>query len=227
MKMVQRVDFIKKVCEGKKVLHLGCTNYPYTENSIKDGSLLHFELVKICREVYGIDLDEQGLNKLRQHGIENLYRADLERLEESSLNETFEVIVAGEVIEHLSNPGLFLQGIKRFMDEKTKLVITTINAYSGLRFAIYALRGKGGINEPVHPDHVAYYSYRTLSLAIKRAGLNMEEFYFYDIGPEHRVYNPWHYNFVNDVAVKISRQLADGIIAVCSVSQNESKSQSI
>lgn len=223
IKLVQRVEFIKKKCEGKKVLHLGCTNYPYTENSIKDGSLLHFELAKVTKDLYGLDLDERGIAILRQQGIDKIFRADLEKLEDANLNETFEVIIAGEVIEHLSNPGLFLNGIKRFMDQKTELVITTINAYSGMRFAIYALRGRGGINEPVHPDHVAYYSYSTLNLAIKRAGLHVKEFYFYDVGPEHRIHNPWHYNFVNDLSVMISKQLADGVIAVCTLSNDESR----
>ena len=36
------------------------------------------------------------------------------------LNETFDVIIAGEMIEHLSNPGLFLKGIQRFMTPTTK-----------------------------------------------------------------------------------------------------------
>ncbi len=217
IELVQRVDFIKRRCEGKKVLHLGCTNSPFTENSIRDGSLLHFELEKITKKLYGFDLDEKSIEILKSHGVKDVYRADLERLHEVELEEKFDVIVAGEVIEHLSNPGLFLEGVKRFMDENTELLITTINAYSGMRFAIYALRGRGGINEPVHPDHVAYYSYSTLNLILRRANLQVKEFYFYDVGPEHRVHNPWYYNFVNDLSVMITKHLADGIIAVCSL----------
>jgi hypothetical protein len=128
------------------------------------------------------------------------------------------VIIAGEMIEHLNNPGLFLQGIKRFMSEKTDLVITTINAYSALRFAIYGLRGKGGVNEPVHPDHVAYYSYKTLKLVLERNDFTLKSFCFYDIGPEHKIHQPWYYNFINDVSVKFSPQLSDGVIAVCNLS---------
>lgn len=213
--LVQRVDFIKKACEGKKVLHLGCTNYPYTEQAIKDEMLLHFELEKVARELYGFDFDEAGLEILRQANAKNLYQADLEKLENVALDETFDVIIAGEMIEHLSNPGLFLQGIKRFMNDETDLVITTINAYCGLRFLIYGLRGKGGENEPVHPDHVFYYSYKTLSLLLNRANLNVKEFCFYDIGTEHRPFNRWFYNAFNDICVKFSPQLSDGVIAVC------------
>jgi hypothetical protein len=130
------------------------------------------------------------------------------------------VIIAGEMIEHLSNPGLFLRGIKRFMNDDTSLIITTINAYSGMRFFIYSLRGKGGANEPVHPDHVAYYSYKTLNLVVERENLSVKEFLFYDIGDEHRPHVHWFYNVVNDVSVKISPQLCDGVIAVCGLNKN-------
>lgn len=212
---VQRVDFIKKACIGKKVLHLGCTNYPYTKESIENEMLLHFELEKVAGELYGFDFDQAGLEILSAAGGKNLYRADLQNLEEVSLEETFDVIIAGEMIEHLSNPGLFLQGIKRFMHPETELVITTINAYCAMRFLIYGLRGKGGENEPVHPDHVAYYSYKTLGLILSREKLCVKKFCFYDLGNEHRPFNRRFYNLFNDICVKIAPQLSDGIIAVC------------
>lgn len=217
--LVQRVEFIKTLCEGKKVLHLGCTNYPFTKQSINENMLLHFDLKKVAGKLYGFDYDQKGLDILAQAGEENLYRGDLEKLDEVNLDEKFDVIIAGEMIEHLSNPGLFLRGIKRFMNERTELVVTTINAYSAMRFTIYGLRGKGGYNEPVHPDHVSYYSYKTLNLVLQRENLEVKEFLFYDLGPEHRQFVPWYYNFVNDVCVKISPQLSDGVIAVCKLRQ--------
>ncbi len=215
LQMVDRVTFIKEQCQGKKVLHLGCTNYPYTAESLKNNDLLHFRLAEISGELYGFDFDRKGLDILSESGIKNLYHADLEKLDEVDLDETFDVIVAGEMIEHLSNPGLFLRGIKRFMNKETKLVITTVNAYGALRFFIYALRGKGGINEPVHPDHVFYYSYATLNLLVQRENLAVEKFCFYGIGPEHLVHMPLHYKLCNTVFSKFSKQLSDGVIAIC------------
>lgn len=215
IEIVQRIDFIKKMSVGKKVLHLGCTNYPYTEDSIKNEMLLHFDLGKTAADLYGFDFDEAGLDVLRKHDVKNLYRADLEKLEDVALDETFDVIIAGEMIEHLSNPGLFLKGIKRFMRKDTKLIITTINAYSAMRFVIYALRGKGGVNEPVHPDHVFYYSYSTLKLLLERENYTIEQFLFYDLGNEHRPHARWYNNFINDIFVRFSPQLCDGVIAVC------------
>ncbi len=209
------MDTIRSLCKGKSVLHLGCTNYPYTREAIDNEMLVHFDLEKIAASVVGFDYDQAGIDILAEHGSANLYQADLERLDEVEFNGTFDVIVAGEMIEHLNNPGLFLNGVKRFMNDDTLLVITTINAYCAMRFVIYGLRGKGGVNEPVHPDHVAYYSYQTVKLLIERHDLEIDEFMFYDIGTEHRPFSRKIYNMINDVAVRISPQLADGVIAVC------------
>lgn len=215
--LVNRLTFLKENCKGKKVLHLGCTDYPFTQEAVDENYLLHFELEKIAAQLYGFDFDEKGIEILTKHGVKNIYRADLENLDEVVLNKTFDVIVAGEMIEHLSNPGLFLKGIQRFMNKDTKLLITTINAYMGLRFWIYGLIGKGGTREPVHPDHVAYYSYSTLKLLVSRENLKVDEFLFYDLGKEHREHGTWYFNICNDICVKIAPQWSDGVIAVCSI----------
>ena len=213
--LVQRLELIKSLCEGKKVLHLGCTNWPYTQDAIEAGTLLHKDLAAVASDLYGFDYDQQGIDFLTSKGFGQLFQADVERLQDVKLNETFDVIVAGEMIEHLNNPGMFLEGIKRFMNGNTLLVITTINAYSGMRFFVYGLRGRGGNLEPVHPDHVAYYSYSTLKLLLERFGFQLANFTFYDIGSEHRPHNGKLRNFVNDICVRIAPQWADGVIAVC------------
>jgi SAM-dependent methyltransferase len=215
--LAQRLDLIREMCTGKKVLHLGCTNYPYTEDAIEKHMLLHFELEKVATDLYGLDFDQKGINILRAAGAKNVFQGDLEKLEAVDLNETFDVIVAGEMIEHLNNPGLFLEGIKRFMNPETVLLLTTINAYCGMRFVWYGLRGKRGRVEFVHPDHVAYYSYSTLKLLLERHNMHVETFLFYDIGREHRPHNRWFLNVLNDVCVRIAPQWADGIIAVCRI----------
>lgn len=215
--LVQRVEYLKEACRGKSVLHLGCTNWPYTDIVLREGTLLHLQLADIASELYGFDADQEGLDVLAARGVKNLYRADLERLEDVELDRQFDVIIAGEMIEHLSNPGLFLRGIKRFMRADTALVITTINAYSGMRMFQYGVRGRGGSAEPVHPDHVAYYSYSTIHHILERENIKAKRFLFYDVGPEHRPHNRFYLNWVNDLCVFFSPQLADGIIVECNL----------
>ena len=213
--LVQRVEYILSQCEGKRVLHLGCTNWPYTEDSLSQGTLLHSAIRERCSELYGIDEDEAGLDLLRQKGFENLYAANLEKLEGCEITSTFDLVIAGEMIEHLNNPGLFLNGVKRFLEPESVLLITTVNAYCFIRALLYAFKGQGGENEPVHPDHVAYYSYSTLKLLLKRHGFERTEILFYDIGSEHRPHNRWLVNLANDAAVRLFPQLSDGLIARC------------
>ena len=212
--LVQRVDFLRRLCAGRSVLHLGCTNWPYMDVSSADDRFLHPVLMQSAREVWGIDADKAGLDAMREQGVPNLLEGDLEALERLPLDKTFDVIVAGEVIEHLSNPGLFLAGVQRFMRKDTDLVVTTVNAFCGFRAAVYAIRGKGGISEPVHPDHVAYYSYSTLGHIGRRAGLRMREFAFYDLGNEHRPVTRRSISLINDVLVTFAPQLADGVIGI-------------
>lgn len=220
-KLVQRLDLIHEVALGKSVLHLGCANYPYTEQSIKDGMLLHFSLGGVAAELYGLDFDEPGIEILKAHGAENIFWADLENLDDLKIDRTFDIIIAGEMIEHLNNPGLFFNGIRRFMNAESKLVLTTINAYGAVRFILYGLRGKRGENEFVHPDHVAYYSYSTLKLLVERHRMQVEQFLFYDIGKEHRIHNRWFVNLFNDVSVSLAPQWADGVIAVCELADQK------
>src|SRR5687768_17248976 len=103
MQLVQRVEFIKAVCADRKVLHLGCANYPYTQDSLDKNMLLHSDLQEIAAELHCFDFDQPGLDILAKNGFTNLFRADLERLEEVGSNEAFDVIIAGEMIEHLNN----------------------------------------------------------------------------------------------------------------------------
>lgn len=212
---VQRVEYILEKCSGKRVLHLGCTNWPYTENSLKDGTLLHTAIEERSSKLFGIDADERGLEILRNEGFEDLFIGNLEDLDRCELDETFDVVVAGEIIEHLNNPGLFLSGVKRFLASDSILLITTINAYCAMRYFVYAARGKGGTNEPVHPDHVAYYSFSTLRLLLARHGFKDPKIVYYDLGDEHRRYSHKLVNAVNDISTYFFPHFSDGLIAEC------------
>ncbi|MEZ5288456.1 MAG: hypothetical protein R2712_27340 [Vicinamibacterales bacterium] len=95
------------------------------------------------------------------------------------------------------------------------LLLTTVNAYCGFRMAQYALRGRGGRQEPVHPDHVAYYSYATLTGLLARERFAIDSVDFYDLGVEHWPYTRVHVRWVNDALVTLWPHLADGVVVCC------------
>jgi SAM-dependent methyltransferase len=213
--LVQRLEFLAEICRNRSVLHLGCTNWPYTRTMLEAGSLLHLRLGGIARDLWGLDSDPEGLRALGEHGVPNLVQGDAEALASCLLDRTFDVVLGGEILEHLSNPGLFLRGARRFLAPQGRLVITTVNAYCGFRFAQYFFRGRGGSTEPVHPDHVAYYSYRTLTHLLVREGYAIESFRFYDLGDEHVPFVPRRIRMANRFFSRLAPWTADGVIAVC------------
>jgi len=165
LRIVQREEYLIAKCRGRSILHLGAVDYYKGEVCG-----LHKRLMNVAGYVAGIDIDKNGIEQAKFAGIENIHYGDLERLGEINISEGFDVIVAGEVIEHLSNPGLFLEGIKRFIDPQVEMVITTPHVFSLHRYLLTL-----GRLEYVHPDHVCYYSLVTLRHLMERHGFTIEE----------------------------------------------------
>lgn len=81
-----------------------------------------------CEEIYGVDLWEDALVAARNKGI-RVKKMDLnERL--SFPDESFHVIVANQVIEHLFFPSRFVQEVYRILKQDGYAVISTENLSS-------------------------------------------------------------------------------------------------
>lgn len=112
-------------------------------------------------------------------------------MESHDFGRTFDVVIAGDVIEHVSNQGLFLQNIVRHLRDDGVLIITTPNA----KWPTVFLRP--------HPDHVLWHDRSTLTGAIRRHGLEVRHFqYYYGNKP--------HYNFFKRILTR--RQ---GMLMIC------------
>ncbi len=59
-----------------------------------------------------------------------MVQADVETMD---LGETYDVIVAGDIIEHLSNPGRFLGAVSRHLNKEGVFLVTTPNPVTFLR----------------------------------------------------------------------------------------------
>lgn len=214
----QRVDYIINVCKGKAVLHVGCADAPNTRNQLDNATLLHSKIESVASIQYGIDLNPEGIQILKDAGYKNLAIANIEEIAQNNPfgKQEFDVILAGEVIEHLSNPGLFLDAIRPLLKKpSSRLVLTTINAYSAYRF-VYALLTGG---EMVHPEHVYYFSFSTIKRLLSQHGYEIENFAFYPVGHEHEkglkhgFY--WLLWFADRCAKKFNPMLADGLMVTC------------
>lgn len=179
--VVDRIKFIVEECNDKNVLHLGAVDY-YRDSVCG----LHQKLIDVSRNVVGVDIDKEGIEKAKKDNIYNIYHGNVENLERSWPDEKFRVILATEIIEHLDNPGLFLESIKKFFDDDTKMIITTPNAFSLHSFVYSFLTG----SEYVHPNHTCYYSFNTLQYTLKKHDFKIERAYYYSLGRSfEKIYN--------------------------------------
>ena len=152
-KVVDRRAFILERLEGQVVLDIGCAG-PFS-----------VEVKAKAAGYFGID---------REPG--DWWQVDLDIMPppyESSVT----LILCGEVLEHLSNPGFFLHNLRTFYPNR--LVIFTVpNAFSeGSRRSI-----QRGV-ECVNKDHVSYYSWWTLTNLLKRYEYTVSEWYWYNGAP--------------------------------------------
>ena len=171
-----RMNFVLNRCKGKKVLHLGCVDEGSTAERIKSGELLHFKLIDVATEVIGVDISKKGIQLLQEHGADNLVWGNIEQIDEIKelRGHNFDIILLTEVLEHLNNPGFFLQGVKKLFDRNTIMILTVPN---GLRLSGLMHQIKG--YEFVHPDHNYWFSYMTVKTLMKKNGYNIEEMLVY------------------------------------------------
>ncbi len=151
---VSRFDFLLNYCKQKSVLHLGCTSGKFLPDKIQQRNSLHVYLNSVTNELYGVDIHTSSLQIMSEYfNITNLYHGDVERLDKVNIDRQFDVILAGDIIEHLSNPGMMLDGIHRFMHQDSILIISTNNSFSLPAFIRFAV---GKYVE--HEDHVFVFS---------------------------------------------------------------------
>lgn len=166
---VDRIEFITHACERRRVLDLGAMDETAWRAKRGRGTWLHEELGRTALRVDGIDnsasVPAEGLPTGPNAAIRRGDISDPARLL-ASLDDIPDVVVAGELIEHLENPLQFLKrfvGIER-LSGKT-LILSTPNATALHNFLIGL-----ACRESTHHDHLCILSYKTLATLCARAG---------------------------------------------------------
>ncbi len=161
-------DIIKDEIRGKKVLDCGAIGSGDIDHRSKYWA--HNTLKKYAAEVLGVDIDKDAVERLRREGY-NIIEGDCERLE---VDFKPDVIFAAELIEHLANPGKFVERASKMLDKGGKLIITTPNQFSFIR-AIAAYLGK--LNE--HREHVLVHNEKTITHLLERYGFRVKKIKYY------------------------------------------------
>ncbi len=164
--IVDRIAHLTERARGKRVIHVGFADVSFHDDQLATESWLHQHLADVADSLVGIDLDERAVEQARAQGYE-AYAADCTDAEQlASLRlDPADLVIAGEVIEHVGEPGSLLTALKTVCKPDGRLVVTTPNAY-GLLNVVASI---GGF-ELNHPDHVVMFTWRTLTSLMARCG---------------------------------------------------------
>ena len=160
---LDRLQYLVSLCEGKSVLHVGCADAPIASDRIATGCLLHQRIEKVAKETLGIDIDDESIQLLREHGITSVCTMNAENM---NLDRRYDVVLAGDVLEHMSNPGLFLQQVPNLLSTGGELIIAVPSAFTFNNIRVWLKK-----KESVHKDHCFYFSPKCLAQLCERYSL--------------------------------------------------------
>lgn len=132
----------KPCCEGGKLLDIGCAEGAFLETAKKAGF-----------DVYGIDWDRKSIQAAKEgRRLENVWEMSLDDFvpyaQEHNLR--FDVITFFEVLEHVPEPGKFIQQVRGLLCENGRMAGSVPNRD---RFAPYR---EGSADYP--PHHFTWWS---------------------------------------------------------------------
>lgn len=166
-----REKIILKYIKNKDVLDIGSVGQSQEYNL--------WNLIKEAKpkSLVGIDIEPSNDRGIVQGDME-IY----------SFDKKFDVVIAGEIIEHVNNQGLFLDNIHKHLKEKGILILTTCNAKW---FTV--------IKKP-NPTHTLWHDRYTLSYILRLHDFQIKHFqYYYGNKP--------YYNFVKRILTLRQRML--------------------
>jgi SAM-dependent methyltransferase len=170
--IVDRIPYLVSLAREQRTIHVGFVDSGCWDFHDRFDAWLHGHLAASAASLVGVDVDGAGVAEARRRGFEAHIADCTNPAAVAALGiEPGDLVVAGEVIEHLDNPGGFLAGLHVLVKPGGRLVLTTPNA-SGLLNAGAAATASREVN---HPDHVVLYSCFTLSNILARHGWEVDE----------------------------------------------------
>lgn len=139
--------------KNMKVLDIGCG----------DGFIMD-RIELFGNQVEGVEISDNAIKRARKKGF---------KVHDCSLNEDwypkikskFDVVFAGEILEHIFDTDRLLRNIKKILKKDGKLIITTPNIAS-LGRRLYLLFGKSPLVETTarsyDAGHIRYFTFDTL-----------------------------------------------------------------
>lgn len=173
----RKIEWILPYIKDRAVLDIGCAGME--DLSYKKDSWLHGAISKVAKSCTGLDCNSKILKKLTSLGY-NIVSGDAQKFK---MNEIYDVVVAGDLVEHLEDINSFFNSIRRALKDDGYLIITTPNPWFFPRIWRCVIKGNPGVDI----DHTCWYCTGTLKEILRRNGFEVvkmeygssEPFFYY------------------------------------------------
>jgi hypothetical protein len=170
---VDRAAFIVDRCRGRKVLDLGMVGMTEMSDSARFAAFeqsLHWRIVDAASEAVGADHADDVIARLASRYPDlRLVSCDVNTIGDH-VHDAFEVVVMGDLIEHLSNPGLALDALRALVGGE--ILVSCPNSFGAPNFVRFVF---GRFREGA--DHVLSFNRFALAQLLERHGYQVESVY--------------------------------------------------
>ena len=211
IKKVGKFNFLRQKIVNKTILHVGCCGIvKKIELKNEKNNYLHKFLCDNSKKAYGLDIDTNEINYLKNNGFENLFVGDAEKINEIDFGQKFDLVLLGNVFNYFPNPGELLNKTELLLNPGGSIIITIENPMSLKKIFRYILFGK-------YPDmyhHLYSVNKNTLLNLVKSSGFTPIDYAYHFEGPDNFLKQSFKSKLANRIVQLISRsdRYADGLM---------------
>jgi 2-polyprenyl-3-methyl-5-hydroxy-6-metoxy-1,4-benzoquinol methylase len=160
-----RMEYLTQLAAGKRVLDVGVVCHVVDIQG--EDEWMHGAISRSAASCLGVDILPEAIAELKARGFNVMFRD----ITVEPLDQTFELIVCGEVIEHVGSPAGLFKAAAKMLEPGGRLVLTTPNPYSdtNIRRAL-----NGTFEESV--DHVTLLVPAGIAELAEREGLVLDTY---------------------------------------------------
>ena len=163
--VADKVAYLRELALGKRVLDIGVVDH--TLDSRAKPQWLHRAIASAASYCLGVDILAEPVKTLQAAGY-NVRVCDVTK---DPIGEQFEVMICGDVIEHLGNPAGLFEAARHHLVPGGRLVVSTPNPFNLFRVK-ETLRGHSYENV----DHVSFLFASGIAELAERAGLRLDSY---------------------------------------------------
>jgi SAM-dependent methyltransferase len=152
---------------GKRVLDVGCSS-----------GYLARPLAERGNAIVGLELDSEAAREAEAY-CERVLVGDVETMDLPLEQASFDVVLCGDVVEHLRNPAATLARLRPYLQSGGKLVLSTPNVANwAIRLSLLAGRWRYTDRGILDRSHTHLFTRATLEETLAEAGYELESIDF-------------------------------------------------